>query len=116
MVAYLGVLCLVAALCSHLLPAYRLAPGFAALGLMAINALAAVGVLHLHLGWEPVRVILASMAARLLALGALLAVAAAVFHPERAQALSFVFSAMAAYVAFQILEIRHVSRWWAVRQ
>ncbi len=86
-------------------------PLAAALGvlLMAANAWAAVGALKLRFGMDPVRLVLVSMLARLLAVaGVMLAVIRAV---EAGPALySFVFAAMAAYAVFQAVEIRHVVR------
>lgn len=85
--------------------------GFAAAGilLMAANAFAAVRILRLRLGMEPVQLILLSMLVRLGVLAAImLGVIALVSHGPALY--SFVFSAMAGYVVFQAFEIRYIVR------
>jgi hypothetical protein len=85
--------------------------GFATAGilLMAVNAFAAIRILRLRLGMEPVQLILLSMLVRLgLVAAIMLGVIALVPHGPALY--SFVFSAMAGYVIFQAVEIRHVVR------
>jgi hypothetical protein len=77
--------------------------------LMALNALAAVGVLKLPFRNDPVQRIFLSMLARLtLVAGIMLLV---ILLVDAGPALySFVFSALGAYVVFQAVEIRHLMR------
>ncbi len=85
--------------------------GFSAAGilLMAANAFAAVGILKLRLGIEPIQLIMLSMFARLSFLAiVMLVVIRLVTHGPALY--SFVFSAMAGYVVFQAFEIRHIVR------
>jgi hypothetical protein len=90
-------------------PALNIWAGGAGVLLMALNAWAAVGVLRLRTGLEPVKLILLSMLTRLsLVLVVMLIVISAVNHGPTLY--SFVFSAMAGYVVFQALEIHHVVR------
>ena len=97
----------VAAGVSRLLPNYHLTPALAGLGLMALNALAAVSILHLPGKKDLIRTSMTSMVVRLLALGAIMLAGMQFFKPAQAEAFSFVFTAMAGYVAFQALEIHH---------
>ncbi len=92
---------------SKLLPDYHLPEAMAGLGLMALNALAAMIILNLP-GRHPVRTSMLSMAIRLTALGGIMLVGMRMLKPTQPEAFSFVFTAMAGYIAFQTLEIRHV--------
>jgi hypothetical protein len=76
---------------------------------MAVNAFAAIAILKLRLGIDPIRLIMMSMMARLgMVTAAMLLVIAIV---DRGPALySFVFSAMAGFVVFQAVEVRHIVR------
>ena len=95
---------------SRLLPNYHLSPALAGLTLMALNALAAVAILHLPGQKDPIRTTVTSLTTRLLALGAIMLAGMQFLKPTQAEAFSFVFTAMAGYVAFQALEIRHFIR------
>ncbi len=115
LLASLAVLGILAFLCAKLIPSYRLVPGVAGLCLMALNAFAAIAVLHMPGQRDILRTSITSMATRLLALAAIMIAAMQIFKPTQPEAFSFVFTAMAGYVAFQTLEIRHFirlqSRW-----
>jgi hypothetical protein len=85
--------------------------GAAAAGvvLMALNALAAVGVLKLPLRNDPAQRILISMLLRLVLVSAVMF--CVIRLVEAGPALySFVFSALGAYVVFQAVEVRHLMR------
>ena len=92
---------------SRFVPGYHLTPALVALGLMALNALAAIAVLHLP-GRDPIRTPLISMTARLIFLGGIMLAGMKILRPSQPEAFSFVFTAMAGFIAFQALEIRHV--------
>lgn len=77
--------------------------------LMALNAWAAVAVLRLRTGLEPIKLILLSALTRLSLLAfVMLGVIAVLGHGPALY--SFVFSAMAGFVVFQALEAHHVVR------
>jgi hypothetical protein len=102
-------LCAGAALLAAFWPALHAGFGVAGVLLMAANALAAIGILRLRTGMEPVKLIMMSMLVRLGVLAAImLSVIALVPHGPALY--SFVFSAMAGYVVFQAVEVRHLSR------
>lgn len=100
---------------SQLLSNYHLSPALAGLILMTLNALSAVAILHLPGQRDLIRTSLTSMVTRLLTLGAIMLAGMQFLKPTQAEAFSFVFTAMAGFVAFQVLEIRHFirvqSRW-----
>lgn len=104
--SFLGV---VAAGLSRLLPNYHLTPALAGLGLMALNALAAVLILNLP-GRDGIRTPILSMAMRLFFLGGIMLLGMLTLKLTQSEALSFVFSAMAGYIVFQALEIRCLVR------
>lgn len=106
-VALLG---LVAFVVSKLLSQYHLSHGLAGLVLMGLNAFAAVAFLQFVGKTNFIRTSLLSMVARLFTLAIIMVVALRVFKPTQAEAFSFVFTAMAGYVFFQTLEIRHFIR------
>jgi hypothetical protein len=90
-------------------PAMHLLFAWAGLTLMAVNAFAAIWVLGVRTSMEPIRLIFMSMSARLLILAAImLLVIRGVGHGPALY--SFVFTAMAAYLVFQVVEIRHILR------
>ena len=105
-----AILGLVAVGISRVLPNYHLSPALAGLTLMALNALAAVAILHLPGKKDLIRTSMTSMVTRLLAMGAIMLAGMQFLKPTQAEAFSFVFTAMAGYVAFQALEIRHFIR------
>jgi hypothetical protein len=102
-------LCLGTALLSYFWPALHVGFGAAGIALMAVNAFAAVAILKLKLGIEPVRLIMLSMLTRFgLVAATMLLVIQLVEHGPALY--SFVFSAMAGFVVFQAVEIRHIVR------
>jgi hypothetical protein len=102
-------LCLGTALLSHFWPVLHAGFGAAGIALMAVNAFAAVAILKLRLGIDPVRLIMLSMLARMgIVAATMLLVIQLVTHGPALY--SFVFSAMAGFVVFQAVEIRHVVR------
>lgn len=88
-----------------------LRPAAAAAGvlLMALNALAAVGVLKLPFRNDPVQRIFVSMLVRLLLVSGIMLLVIRLAEPGPAL-YSFVFSALGAYGVFQAVEIRHLMR------
>jgi hypothetical protein len=77
--------------------------------LMALNAFAALAALKLPFRNDPVQRIFVSMLARLALVAAVMLLVIRLI--EAGPALySFVFSSMAAYVVFQVVEIRHIMR------
>lgn len=90
-------------------PSLHLLSGWAGFLLMALNAYAAVALLRLRRYIEPVRLIMTSMVVRSLLMVAvmLLVIQTATHGPAL---YSFVFSAMAGYVVYQTVEIRHLMR------
>ena len=105
----------VAAGVSRMLPLYHLSHGIAGLFLMALNATAAVLLLHFLGKRNFIQVSLISMVARLLSLALIMVAALRIFRPTQPEAFSFVFSAMAGYIVFQALEIRYFVRQGALR-
>jgi hypothetical protein len=102
-------LCAATALLAVFWPALHAGFGSAGVLLMAANALAAIGILRLRTGMEPVQLIMLSMLVRLgLIAAVMLAVIQFVAHGPALY--SFVFSALGGYVIFQIVEIRHIIR------
>lgn len=102
-------LCAAAAIGARFWPALDATFGMAGIALMALNAFAAIGILRLRTGVEPVHMILLSMLVRLVVLaGIMLLVIRLVSHGPSLY--SFIFSAMAGYVIFQALEIRYIVR------
>ena len=106
-------LCAVTALVAAIWPASwpSLHAGFSMAGilLMALNAFAAIGILKLRLGIEPIQLILLSMLVRLGLIVAIMLLVIMLVKDEPAL-YSFVFSALAGYVVFQAFEIRHIVR------
>lgn len=102
-------LCFGTALLSYFWPVLHAGFGVAGIVLMALNAFAAIAILKLKLGIDPIRLMLMSMLARMgMVTAAMLLVIALV---DRGPALySFVFSAMAGFVVFQAVEVRHIVR------
>ena len=83
--------------------------GWAGFLLMAVNAYAAIALLRLRRYIEPVRLIMTSMLVRtLLMVAVMLVVIQTVAHGPALY--SFIFSAMAGYVVYQAVEIRHLIR------
>jgi hypothetical protein len=102
-------LCLGTALLSYFWPTLHTGFGVAGIALMAVNAFAAVAILKLRLGIDPIRLIMLSMLARLgLVAAAMLVVIQLVEHGPSLY--SFVFSAMAGFVVFQAVEFRYIVR------
>lgn len=102
-------LCSGTAVLSYLWPSLHVGFGVAGIALMALNAFAAIAILKLRLGIEPIRLVMMSMLARMgVVAAAMLLVIALV---DRGPALySFVFSAMVGFVVFQAVEVRHIVR------
>lgn len=76
---------------------------------MAVNTYAAVALLRLRRVIDPIRLILTSMLVRSLVMVAvMLLVIQTVSHGPALY--SFIFSAMAGYVVYQAVEIRHILR------
>lgn len=102
-------LCSGTAVLSQLWPSLHVGFGLGGIALMAVNAYAAIAILNLRLGVDPIRLIMISMLARL---GVVTAVMLAViaFVDRGAGLYSFVFSAMAGFVVFQAVEVRHIVR------
>ena len=97
------------ALLSVFWPSLSLLPGWAGFLLMAVNAYAAIALLRLRRYIEPTRLIVTSMLVRSLLMVAVMLVV--IQTVSRGPALySFVFSAMAGYVVYQAVEIRHIMR------
>jgi hypothetical protein len=97
------------ALLSVFWPSLRLFAGWAGFALMGLNAFAAIALLRLRRYIEPLRLILTSMLVRLLLVVAvMLAVIQTVSHGPALY--SFIFSAMAGFVVYQAVEIRHILR------
>ena len=94
---------------SRFLPDYHFPQALAGLALMALNTLAAVIILSFP-GGNPVRTALISMLTRLMAMGGIMLTGMRVLKPTQPEAFSFVFTAMAGFIAFQTLEIRHLVR------
>ena len=87
----------------------NLISGWAGFLLMALNAFAAVALLRLRRYIEPTRLIMTSMLVRtLLMVAVMLVVILTVSHGPALY--SFIFSAMAGYVVYQAVEIRHIMR------
>lgn len=102
-------LCFGAAVLSYFWPALHAGFGVAGIALMAANAFAAIAILKLRLGIEPVRLVMLSMLARLgIVTAVMLAMIQFVAHGPALY--SFVFSALAGFVVFQVVEVRHVVR------
>ena len=90
-------------------PTLSLGAGIAGLLLMAANTYAAVALLRLRKYMEPIRLILTSMLVRsLLMVTVMLFVIQLVSHGPVLY--SFIFSAMAGFVVYQAVEIRHILR------
>src|SRR5690606_20462109 len=103
------VLCFGTAILSYFWPVLHMGFGIARIVLMAVNAFAAIAILKLRLGIEPIRLILAAMLARLGVVAAVILLVIAVVG--RGPAIySFVFSAMAGFVVFQAVEVRYIVR------
>jgi hypothetical protein len=102
-------LCFGTALLSYFWPALHAGFGAAGIGLMAVNAFAAVALLKLRRSIEPIRLVLLSMLARLSVVAAVMLLMIQIV-PHGPSLYSFVFSAMAGFVVFQALEIRHLVR------
>jgi hypothetical protein len=90
-------------------PSLRLLPGWAGFLLMAVNAFAAVELLRLRRYIEPTRLIMTSMLVRTLLLATVMLLVI-LFVPHGPALYSFIFSAMAGYVVYQAVEIRHIMR------
>jgi hypothetical protein len=102
-------LCLGTALLSYFWPALHAGFGAAGIVLMALNTFAAIAILRMRLGIDPIRLILLSMLTRLgLVAATMLLVIQLVSHGPAVY--SFVFSAMAGFVVFQAVELRHIVR------
>lgn len=102
-------LCAGTVILSYFWPVLHVGFGVAGIALMAANAFAAIAILNLRLGIEPIRLILTSMVARLGVVAAAILLVIAIL--DRGPALySFVFSAMAGFVVFQAVEVRHIIR------
>ena len=83
--------------------------GWAGFILMAVNAYAAIALLRLRRYIEPTRLIVTSMLVRTLLMVAVMLVV--IQTVSRGPAMySFIFSAMAGYVVYQAVEIRHIIR------
>jgi hypothetical protein len=90
-------------------PSLHLVYGWAGFLLMALNAWAAIAILRLRDRVEPTKLILTSMLTRMFAVVAIML--AVIFATSQADRLySFVFCAMAGFVVFQAIEIRHILR------
>lgn len=87
----------------------RTVPALGGILLMGLNAWAAIAILRLPTGIEPIRLILTSMLARLGVVAAvmLLVISVTTHGPVL---YSFIFAAMASYLVYQAVEIRHVLR------
>ena len=83
--------------------------GWAGFLLMGVNAFAAIALLRLRRYIEPTRLILTSMLVRfLIVVAVMLVVIQTVTHGPALY--SFIFSAMAGFVVYQAVEIRHIMR------
>ncbi len=83
--------------------------GWAGFILMGVNAFAAIALLRLRRYIEPTRLILTSMLVRfLIVVAVMLVVIQTVTHGPALY--SFIFSAMAGFVVYQAVEIRHIMR------
>jgi hypothetical protein len=89
---------------------YRYELGALAVLLMAVNALGAVAPLHWTRQANPLRTYFLSMLIRLAAIGAFTIALVMPKDFKMGDALSFVLSAMAAFVVFTSLEVRHFIR------
>jgi hypothetical protein len=90
-------------------PSLHLFSGWAGFLLMAVNTYAAVALLRLRRVIDPIRLILTSMLVRsLVVVAVMLLVIQTVSHGPALY--SFIFSAMAGYVVYQAVEIRHIMR------
>ena len=97
------------ALLSVFWPALHLFSVWMGFLLMAVNAYAAIALLRLRRYVEPTRLILTSMLVRTLLMVAVMLVV--IQTVSRGPAMySFIFSAMAGYVVYQAVEIRHIIR------
>lgn len=102
-------LCLGTAVLSYFWPTLHAGFGVAGIALMALNAFAAIAILKLRVSIEPVRLVMLSMLARLgIVTAVMLAMIQFVAHGPALY--SFVFSALAGFVVFQAVEVRHVVR------
>ncbi len=98
-----------AAILSGFWPEMHLFYAWAGLALMAVNAFAAIWILGLRSQMDPIRLIFISMMARLLFLAAImLLVIRGLGHGPSLY--SFVFTGMAGYLIYQVVEIRHILR------
>ena len=106
-------LCAIAVFASVLWPStwppFHAGFGVAGILLMAANTYAAIAILKIRTGMEPVQLIMLSMLIRLgLVAAVMLAVIQFVSHGPALY--TFVFSAMFGFLVFQAVEIRHVIR------
>ena len=99
----------VTALISRFWPSLHLISGWAGFLLMALNTYAAIALLRLRRYIEPTRLILTSMLVRFLLVVAVMLVVIQVMGHGPAL-YSFIFSAMAGFVVYQAVEIRHILR------
>ena len=97
------------ALISAFWSSLHLLSGWAGFLLMALNTLAAVAILRLRTTLEPISLILTSMGVRMLLVVAVMLTVIA-FAPHGPALYSFIFSAMAGFVVYQAVEIRHILR------
>ena len=100
---------------ARLLPIYHLPHGLAGLFLMALNAAAAVAILHFLGKRNFIQLSLISLVTRLFSLAIIMVFALRTLKPTQPEAFSFVFSAMAGYIVFQALEIRYFIRQGVLR-
>jgi|GEM_PF-4923712 len=106
----LAILAAVAFIGTKLSQTYRFDLALLGIGLMAMNAVGAISPLHWYRRANPIRIYFISMGIRLLAVGAF---TIALVLPENFgmhDAMSFVLTAMVAFVAFTGLEVRHMIR------
>lgn len=90
-------------------PSLHLVYGWSGVLLMALNAWAAIAVLRLRHRMEPTKLILTSMLTRMFAVVAIM-LTVILLTSQADRLYSFVFCAMAGFVVFQALEIRHILR------
>jgi len=96
--------------CSFGIPGYHLGLGLIGLGLMAANVLGAVAPLHIFNSANPIHIYLVSLIVRMV-LVALFMLGLILRGPHtRIELASFLLTAMLSFIAFQVIEIRHLTR------
>jgi hypothetical protein len=92
------------------IPQLRLDLALMAVALMGMNAIAAIGPLYWFANRNPMHVYMISLMVRMAGVGAFTLALVLPSHFTMTDALSFVLTAMLAFVAYTALEVRHLIR------